>query len=50
MKELDGFEKAVHRSRLAIFRLAVSEGMNYSDLARAWGVSRQRISALMKEL
>jgi hypothetical protein len=50
MKELDGFEKAVHKSRLAIFRLAVNEGMNYSDLARAWGVSRQRISALMKEL
>ncbi len=35
------FERLRHDARLAMINLAVSEGMSKSDIARAWGISRQ---------
>jgi hypothetical protein len=41
---LNGIERARNASRLAMWRLQLSEGANIADIARGWGFSRQLIS------
>jgi hypothetical protein len=41
---LNGIERARSASRLSMWRLQLSEGANITDIAKAWGFSRQLIS------
>jgi hypothetical protein len=40
---------ARHRAQRAQFQLAAAEGSTMADIARAWGVSRQLVSRMVKE-
>jgi hypothetical protein len=46
---LTEFERARHRSQRLLFRLLWAEGTSMSDIARAWGISRQLVSRLINE-
>jgi hypothetical protein len=46
---LTDFERARHRSQRLLFRLLWAEGTSMSDIARAWGISRQLVSRLINE-
>ena len=46
---LTEFERARHRSQRLLFRLLWAEGTSMSDVARAWGISRQLVSRLINE-
>jgi hypothetical protein len=46
---LDDFERARHRSQKLLFRLLIAEGMTASEIARAWGISRQLVSRMVNE-
>lgn len=46
MHEIQG---ARHRAQRAQFQLAAAEGTTMADIARAWGVSRQLVSRMVKE-
>jgi hypothetical protein len=43
------FEAARRVSRISIFRAQAAEGMSIGAIARAWGLSRQLVSRLLKE-
>ena len=43
------FQAARHTSRLSVFRLQAAEGMSIAEIARAWGLSRQLVSRMMKD-
>jgi hypothetical protein len=43
---LDQFEGARQEFRLALFALCLEEGASMSEIARAFGISRQRASVL----
>jgi hypothetical protein len=47
--DLDRFHQARYRVRLAIFGLAISEGMTVEDLARLWGVPQEMAERLAKQ-
>ena len=47
---LKRFEQARRGFRVASLALGLSEGKTASDLARLWGVSRQRAAQLAKDL
>lgn len=42
-------QMARHRAQRAQFQLAAAEGNSMADIARAWGVSRQLVSRMVKE-
>jgi aryl-alcohol dehydrogenase-like predicted oxidoreductase len=42
-------QAARHRAQRAQFQLAAAEGSSMADIARAWGVSRQLVSRMVKE-
>jgi hypothetical protein len=42
-------QAARHRAQRAQFKLAAAEGTSMADIARAWGVSRQLVSRMVKE-
>jgi hypothetical protein len=46
---LTDFERARHQSQRLLFRLLWAEGTSMSDIARAWGISRQLVSRLINE-
>jgi hypothetical protein len=46
---LDGLERARHNMQRHLFLLLVAEGRSMSDIARAWGISRQLVSRLVNE-
>jgi hypothetical protein len=46
---LDDLERARHRSQQLMFRLLQAEGKSMSEIARAWGISRQLVSRLINE-
>jgi len=48
--QIDALVRARHTAQHAIVGLAVSEGVSRGELARVWGVSRQLVSRLAKEL
>jgi hypothetical protein len=41
---LNGIERARGTARLSLWRLQLSEGSTITDIARAWGLSRQFVS------
>ena len=41
---LNGIERARGAARLSLWRLQLSEGSSITDIARAWGISRQLVS------
>jgi len=49
VERLTRFEDARHRMRVACFRLSHLEGLNISDIARLWGISRQLAARFIKE-
>ena len=42
-------EHARHNTQCVLFRLLQAEGMSITDIARAWGISRQLVSRLINE-
>ncbi|MGH9045843.1 MAG: hypothetical protein ACRDVW_00845 [Acidimicrobiales bacterium] len=42
-------QAARHRAQQAQFKLAAAEGGSMAEIARAWGVSRQLVSRMVKE-
>jgi len=46
---LDDFEHARHRSRIALIRVGLDQGMTIGDVGRAWGFSRQMAARYVKE-
>ena len=42
-------QAARHRAQRAQFKLAAAEGTSMAEIARAWGVSRQLVSRMVKE-
>jgi hypothetical protein len=42
-------QAARHRAQQAQFKLAAAEGSTMAEIARAWGVSRQLVSRMVKE-
>jgi len=42
-------QAARHRAQQAQFKLAAAEGASMAQIARAWGVSRQLVSRMVKE-
>lgn len=46
---LDDFERCRHRTRLAITRAALDEGMTIGAVGRAWGFSRQLAARYARE-
>jgi DNA invertase Pin-like site-specific DNA recombinase len=42
-------EHARHNTQCVLFRLLQAEGMTITDIARAWGISRQLVSRLINE-
>jgi hypothetical protein len=42
-------QAARHRAQQAQFKLAAAEGRTMAEIARAWGVSRQLVSRMVKE-
>jgi hypothetical protein len=44
---LDRFETARHRMRVACFRVSIDDGLTIADVARLWGVSRQLVSRML---
>ena len=49
LDRLTRFEDARHAMRVACFRLSHAEGLNISDIARLWGISRQLAARFIKE-
>ncbi len=45
----DQFEHQRHRTRLALVRAGLEEGMTIGELGRAWGFSRQLAARYAKE-
>ena len=48
-RSLDDLERARHTMQRHLFLLLISEGRSMSDIARAWGISRQLVSRLVNE-
>jgi hypothetical protein len=46
---LDNLERARHRAQRLLFKILRDEGKTMSDIARAWGISRQLVSRLINE-
>src|SRR5262245_735442 len=46
---LADLERARHTMQRHLFLLLVAEGRSMSDIARAWGISRQLVSRLVNE-
>jgi len=46
---LDDLERARHHAQRLLFRILEAEGTTKSDIARAWGISRQLVSRLINE-
>jgi hypothetical protein len=46
---LDEFERCRHRTRLALTRAGLDEGMTIGELGRAWGFSRQLAARYARE-
>ena len=49
LERLTRFEDARHAMRVACFRLSYVEGLNISEIARLWGMSRQLAARFIKE-
>jgi hypothetical protein len=43
------FQAIRHTSRLSIFRVQAAEGMSVGAISRAWGLSRQLVSRMLKD-
>jgi len=46
---LDELERTRHQMQRLLFKVIHAEGMTMSDIARAWGISRQLVSRLLNE-
>ena len=46
---LNDLERARHHAQRLLFRILETEGNTKSDIARAWGISRQLVSRLINE-
>ena len=44
-----GFQAERHVSRVSVFRVQRAEGMSLGAIARAWGLSRQLVSRMLRE-